>query len=76
MENRISELKAVAVEEQIEFNRESETSLRYFSEAFGEPLAVFLLDNGNLRARWKSTALITSIEFKGAGRMELTHLPL
>ena len=52
---RIEELKGYAIEDDIEVNSESERDFHHFtnSTSLRSEAALFLMDNGNLRAVWK-----------------------
>lgn len=75
LNDRIEYLKDAGAEEGIAPVIDSEKDLRLFADAFGDPLAVFLSDNGNYRARWHNEKLSTSLEFMGAGTVKALHLP-
>lgn len=75
MNARITELRIIGPDEGISPSDASEIDLRKFSAAFGDPAAIFLLDNGNYRARWHNAVLSTAVEFKGNGDMHILHLP-
>jgi hypothetical protein len=74
---RIAELREYAREDGEECNESSIKDFLAFPSSFvGMEGPYLFLDNGNLRALWKSAELKFAIEFLGEGKARFVNLPV
>jgi hypothetical protein len=73
---RISELRSIALEDELPFSEDSATEALEWLQAAAPPAtpSVFLLTNGNLRFLWRRGETQLGIQFLGAGTTQFVFL--